>query len=254
MYQRGNTDLPCRAPLKLLDPYKKGAIRIDGHGDAEFAFGGAFEDDAKWRSSSPGQPRAAVATSSSRFKVVLMMLLLLSARRGSRQKLTGGTPANYILYRPRSSSFRPSSHLRSSSLVTRSDEVAACFEVFRTSSSTKIGQSTRNASASASEGRESTLTTRPSRSIQITAKNVSSRSSVTTTLCTCVSSPVSTFLIRSCVIGRGVFTFSISSAIAFASYTPTQIGNTVSPATSLRITIGIFVTGSINRPRIVIST
>src|SRR5579871_518549 len=65
---------------------------------------------------------------------------------------------------------------------------------------------------------------------------------------------MSTFLIRSCVIGRGVETFSISSAIAFASYTPTHIGSTVSPPTSLRITIGILLTGSIINPRIVIST
>src|SRR5580700_4712599 len=32
------------------------------------------------------------------------------------------------------------------------------------------------------------------------------------------------------------------------------MGSTLSPATSLRITIGIFDTGSINKPRIVIST
>src|SRR5579871_4080980 len=59
---------------------------------------------------------------------------------------------------------------------------------------------------------------------------------------------------RSWVIGRGVDTFSISSAIAFASYTPTQMGNTVSPPTSFNITIGIFETGSSIRPRTVIST
>src|SRR5258706_13095330 len=123
----------------------------------------------------------------------------------------------YILYFPRSSSFSPSRYLRNSSAVTRSDILAACFEFFSTSSSTNIGQSTRSASASASDGRESMLITSPLRSSQITAKKVSSRSSVTTTLCTCVSKPVSTFLIKSCVIGRGALTFSISSAIAFAS-------------------------------------
>src|SRR5208282_713114 len=32
------------------------------------------------------------------------------------------------------------------------------------------------------------------------------------------------------------------------------MGSTVSPATSLRMTIGVFATGSINKPRIVIST
>ena len=50
-----------------------------------------------------------------------------------------------------------------------SDVAPAFFEVFSTSSSTKIGQSTRRARASASEGRESTLMMWPSRSIQMTA-------------------------------------------------------------------------------------
>src|SRR5262249_34643381 len=59
---------------------------------------------------------------------------------------------------------------------------------------------------------------------------------------------------RSCVMGRGVDTFSISSAIALASYTPTQMGSTVFPFRSFRITIGILVTGSIINPRIFIST
>src|SRR5208337_155510 len=68
------------------------------------------------------------------------------------------------------------------------------------------------------------------------------------------SRPVRTFLIKSCVIGRGVLTFSISSAMALASYTPTQIGSTVSLPTSLSNTIGMFETGSIISPRIFIST
>src|SRR5712692_9700301 len=55
-------------------------------------------------------------------------------------------------------------------------------------------------------------------------------------------------------MGRGVLTFSISSAMAFASYTPTQMGSTVSLPTSLSSTIGIFETGSIISPRIFIST
>src|ERR1019366_103029 len=76
---------------------------------------------------------------------------------------------HHILYLPRSSSPRSSSHLRSSSLFTAGTALAACFELFRTSSSTKMGQSTRNASASASDGRESMLTTWPSLSSQITA-------------------------------------------------------------------------------------
>src|SRR3990170_1778660 len=58
---------------------------------------------------------------------------------------------------------------------------------------------------------------------------------------------------RSCVIGRGVCTFSISRAMALASYTPTQIGRMASPLASLRMTIGMFVTGSIIRPRILTS-
>src|ERR1700693_1225294 len=54
-------------------------------------------------------------------------------------------------------------------------------------------------------------------------------------------------------IGRGVLTFSISSTMALASYTPTQIGSTVSLPTSLSSTIGMFETGSIISPRIFIS-
>src|SRR5271157_5740017 len=59
---------------------------------------------------------------------------------------------------------------------------------------------------------------------------------------------------RSWVIGRGVDTFSISRAMALASYTPTQIGSTVLPFTSFKMTMGMLVTGSIMRPRIFIST
>src|SRR5215831_15970838 len=55
-------------------------------------------------------------------------------------------------------------------------------------------------------------------------------------------------------MGRGVVTFSISSAIALASYTPTQMGRTVLPFTSFRMTMGMLVTGSIMSPRIFIST
>src|SRR5215831_2994965 len=79
------------------------------------------------------------------------------------------TRGSYILYFPKSSSFSPSSHLRRSSLVTRSDMLAASLEVFSTPSSTKMGQSTRSAKASASDGRESMLITSPPRSSQITA-------------------------------------------------------------------------------------
>src|SRR6476620_10683082 len=50
---------------------------------------------------------------------------------------------------------------------------------------------------------------------------------------------------RSCVMGRGVATFSIWRAMAFASATPTQMGSTREPSLSRRITIGRLVAGSI---------
>ena len=62
-----------------------------------------------------------------------------------------------------------------------------------------------------------------------------------------------TFRSRSCVIGRGVVTFSICSAMAFASNTPTQIGSTRCSALSRRMMIGMFVIGSTISPLIVIS-
>src|SRR3954471_23259940 len=62
-----------------------------------------------------------------------------------------------------------------------------------------------------------------------------------------------TFRSRSWVIGRGVVTFSIWSAIAFASGTPTQIGSTRCSALSRRMMIGMFVIGSTISPLIVIS-
>ena len=61
------------------------------------------------------------------------------------------------------------------------------------------------------------------------------------------------FLVRSWVIGRGAAIFSISMAMAFASKIPTQIGMTDSEATSLSMTMGIFVEGSIMSPRILTS-
>ena len=61
------------------------------------------------------------------------------------------------------------------------------------------------------------------------------------------------FLVRSWVIGRGAETFSISIAMALASKMPTQIGITVSDATSLSTTMGILVAGSIISPRILTS-
>ncbi len=58
---------------------------------------------------------------------------------------------------------------------------------------------------------------------------------------------------RSCVIGRGVVTFSICSAMALASKTPTQIGRTRCPSLSRRMMIGMLVMGSTISPLIVIS-
>ncbi len=76
------------------------------------------------------------------------------------------------------------------------------------------------------------------------AKKVSLRSSVTTTRSTVAPSPTIAFFIRSWVMGRGGETFSISSAMALASKTPTQIGSTESLSTSLRTMIGMLVVGS----------
>ncbi len=59
---------------------------------------------------------------------------------------------------------------------------------------------------------------------------------------------------RSCVIGRSAAAFSISEKMACASKMPTQIGITVSDATSLSTTIGMLVAGSIINPRIRTST
>jgi hypothetical protein len=53
-----------------------------------------------------------------------------------------------------------------------------------------------------------------------------------TTFCTLAFRSVMMFLSRSCVIGRGGVTFSICSAMAFASKMPTQIGRTFCPAVS----------------------
>jgi hypothetical protein len=55
-------------------------------------------------------------------------------------------------------------------------------------------------------------------------------------------------------MGRGVSTFSICSAIAFASNTPTQIGRTRRPSPSRKTTMGMLVMGSIINPLIIIST
>ena len=53
---------------------------------------------------------------------------------------------------------------------------------------------------------------------------------------------------RSCVIGRGVVTFSICSAMALASNTPTQIGSTRCPSLSRRMMIGMLVIGIDHQP------
>ena len=100
---------------------------------------------------------------------------------------------------------------------TFSETAAESLDDFSTESSTKMGQSRRSARASASLGRESTEISSPSRCTQITAKNVSSLQLVHYHFRMPASRPSSRVLMRSCVIGRGVETFSISSAIAFAS-------------------------------------
>src|ERR1700680_2343481 len=114
----------------------------------------------------PGGDRRGVQRASNHFGAVI--------REQSRRSLATNSSqfqyrCSYILYRPRSSSERPSSHLRSSSLVDFSEMALEILELFRTSSSTKMGQSTRRASARASLGRESMEKISPLRSTQISA-------------------------------------------------------------------------------------
>src|SRR6185503_1011515 len=87
----------------------------------------------------------------------------------------------------------------------------------------------------------------------MSAKNVLSFRSDTTIFSMRPRRSWMTFFSRSCVIGRGVVTFSIWSAIALASKTPTQIGRTRCPSLSRRMMMGILVIGSTIRPLIVIS-
>src|SRR4051812_16669305 len=87
----------------------------------------------------------------------------------------------------------------------------------------------------------------------MSAKNVFSFRSETTILSMRPCRSAMTFLSKSCVIGRGVETFSICSAIAFASKTPTQIGRTRWPSLSRRMMMGMLVMGSTISPLIVIS-
>src|ERR671915_537175 len=54
-------------------------------------------------------------------------------------------------------------------------------------------------------------------------------------------------------MGRGGAIFSISSAMALASYAPTQMGSMVSLFTSFRIIIGVPLFGSIINARILTS-
>ena len=58
---------------------------------------------------------------------------------------------------------------------------------------------------------------------------------------------------RSCVIGRGVWMFSICNAMALASNTPTQIGSTFCPSESRRMMMGMLVMGSTISPLMFIS-
>ena len=68
----------------------------------------------------------------------LKYISLATARDIGRRRPLALTPPEhlYILYRPRSSSFSPSSHLRRSSEEMRSAEALVTLEVFKTSSST----------------------------------------------------------------------------------------------------------------------
>ena len=54
-------------------------------------------------------------------------------------------------------------------------------------------------------------------------------------------------------MGRGVWTFSIWSAMALASNTPTQIGRSRCPSSSRSTMIGMLVMGSIISPLMLIS-
>src|SRR5262245_58384697 len=90
----------------------------------------------------------------------------------SKETQTGATAAknpNYILYLPKSSSFRFSSQRFNSSSPIFSCFAGDDLEVLITSSSTKIGESVLKASANASLGRESIEINFPSRSSQMMA-------------------------------------------------------------------------------------
>src|SRR3954469_21149665 len=123
-----------------------------------------------------------------------------------------------------------------------------------TSSLTYIAQSVLSASAMASEGLASIIIVSPARFFMtIIAKKVLSRNSVTTMRSTLAPISVMTLRRRSCVIGLWGVIFSISKAIALASYAPTQIGSIVSLFTSFRMIMGVALVGSIIRPRILTS-
>src|SRR4029079_621037 len=87
----------------------------------------------------------------------------------------------------------------------------------------------------------------------MSAKNVLSFRSDTTIFSMLPRRSAMTFFSRSCVIGRGVVTFSIWSAMALASNTPTQMGRTRWPSLSRRMMMGMLVIGSTINPLIVIS-
>ena len=75
-----------------------------------------------------------------------------------------------------------------------------------------------------------------------------SRSSVTETLVQATSSSVSMSLIRSCVIGRGVFAPWSFIRIAAASGWPIQIGRNLFPSRVFSRTIGCLPTMSKETP------
>src|SRR5262249_25233439 len=96
----------------------------------------------------------------------------------------------------------------------------------------------------ASLGRESIVRAEPLMRRWMSAKYVLSFRSVISTHSTVTPSSVSTLRSRSCVIGRAILMPSSSVAMAVASSKPIQMGRLSLLSRSLRITIGVLVTGS----------
>ena len=150
-----------------------------------------------------------------------------ATRRGSSSNGCGqpAAPHRYILYLPRSSSESVLEPLLEAPTSTVSWLVSTLRALWITASSTKIRGPCRSASAIASEGRAST-STRPARwtDVERGVERVLLELADHDALDAGLRARSITFFSRSCVIGRGVWTFSIWSAMALASKTPTQIG------------------------------